>query len=224
MTFNPRGWSPGLIEKRYANIAPSSYSEADRTVECVISRGSPVPRFYGMEVLRIAPDAVVIDRLLSTGIPFLDSHLQIGIDSALGKFTRIWFDGGALVGKVKFNDTPKGRLAAGMIGRGEIAGVSAGYRVLDWLITDENGDVVDPEADRIRWDDTGLTFTATRWELLECSAVLVAADASAAIRSHVGNAEHGASYDTQVRMEVRSRMAQRQRMHDLGQAAFDKLQ
>jgi hypothetical protein len=132
MTFVPRGWSPGLIEKRYADIAPASFDAEASTVECVISRGSPVQRIFGIEKLRIAPDAVIIDRVIGVGIPFLDSHQQVGIDNALGKFTRIWFPGdGSLVGKVKFNDTPKGRLAAGMIARGEIGGVSAGYRVLD---------------------------------------------------------------------------------------------
>jgi hypothetical protein len=210
MTFVPRGWSPGLIEKRYADITPITFDADARTVECVISRGSPVQRFYGTEVLRIDPSAVIIDRLISVGIPFLDSHQQIGIDNALGKFTRIWFPGdGSLVGKVKFNDTPKGRLAAGMIARGEIGGVSAGYRVLDWLIEDEDGSVIDPETDRLRWDDTGLIFTAARWELLECSAVLVAADASAAIRGL--NAHHDVG-------DVRARMEARQRMHARTQA------
>jgi len=211
-TFTPRGWSPGLIEKRYADITPSTYDADARTVECVISRGSPVQRFYGTEVLRIDPTAVIIDRLIGVGIPFLDSHQQIGIDNALGKFTRIWFPGdGSLVGKVKFNDTPKGTLAAGMIARGEIGGVSAGYRVLDWEITDEDGDVLDPEYDRIAWDDAGLTFTAARWELLECSAVLVAADATAAIR---GLEAHHNIDDVRARMMARERMATRQRMMD----------
>jgi hypothetical protein len=203
---------PGQIEKRFADIAPSTFNADDRTVECVISRGSPVQRIFGVEKLRIAPDAVIIDRLISTGIPFLDSHQQIGIDNALGKFQRIWFPGdGSIVGKIRFNNTPKGKLASGMIARGEISGVSCGYKVLDWEITDENGDVLDPEHDRIRWDDTGLTFEATSWELLEVSAVLVAADASAAIRSLAGIDQIG---------DIRARMLTRQRMHDLAQATF----
>jgi hypothetical protein len=198
----------------------------------VISRGSPVQRIFGIEKLRIDPSAVIIDRLISTGIPFLDSHQQIGIDNALGKFQRIWFPGdGSLVGKIKFNNTPKGKLAAGMIGRGEISGVSCGYKVLDWEITDENGDVLDPEHDRIRWDDTGLTFEATSWELLEVSAVLVAADSSAAIR---GLAIGHSVADTLARMEarqrmngaseisdIRSRMQSRQAMYEASQVSLD---
>jgi hypothetical protein len=132
----PKGWTPGKIEKRYADITPSTFDTDARTVECVISRGSPVQRIYGIEKLRIAPDAVDISRLISVGIPFLDSHQQVGIDNALGKFCRIWFDGGALIGKIRFNDTARGKVAAGMVRRGEISGVSCGYRVLSWLIED----------------------------------------------------------------------------------------
>jgi hypothetical protein len=230
--LSPPGWNAGQIEKRFADIAPSTYDADNRTVECVISRGSPVQRIYGLEKLRIAPDAVIIDRLIGVGIPFLDSHQQVGIDNALGKFTRIWFPGdGSLVGKIAFNATPKGTLAAGMIGRGEIGGVSCGYRVLDWLIEDDDGNTIDPETERIRWDDDGLTFTAAKWELLEVSAVLVAADASASIRGlGIG---HSVA-DTLARMEsrqnmrnaseiadIRARMQSRQAMHDLAQAQLD---
>lgn len=200
----------GKIEKRYADIAPSTYNADARTVECVISRGSPVQRIFGVEKLRIAPDAVIIDRLISVGIPFLDSHQQIGIDNALGKFQRIWFPGdGSLVGKIKFNNTPKGKRVAGMVARGEISGVSCGYKVLDWLIEDEDGNTIDPETDRIRWDDSGLVFTANTWELLEVSAVLVAADSSAAMRGLINY--HNVD-DVRARMESRERMASRSRM------------
>jgi Caudovirus prohead serine protease len=136
-TFAPRGWTPGMVEKRFANTMPTSYSADDRTVDCVISRGSPVQRFYGTETLRIHRDAVIVDRLIGTGIPLLDSHKQGGIINALGKVTRIWFDDGSLMSKVKFNETPQGRLAEGTVARGELTGISAGYRVEKWEIRDE---------------------------------------------------------------------------------------
>jgi hypothetical protein len=61
-----------------------------------------------------------------------------------------------------------------MVARGEITGVGAGYRVEQWLITDEDGGIVDEKS--VRWDDD-LTFTATRWQLLEASLVGVPAPA-----------------------------------------------
>ncbi|UVO34682.1 HK97 family phage prohead protease [Bradyrhizobium arachidis] len=162
--------------------APSSYDAKSRSADAVISMGSPVKRFYGIEKLRISPDAVDLSRMASAGIPLLDSHNQRGIENHLGRFTRTWFKDGALMGRLQFNDTERGRLAEGMVARGEIAGISAGYIVTKWSITDGEGNVLDPEKDRIRMDDD-LTFTATRWELLEASLVTVPADASAMIRS-----------------------------------------
>jgi hypothetical protein len=178
----PRGWSATAIDKRFISTTPSSYDADSRTVEAVLSKGSPVARFYGTEVLRIDSKSVVLDRLASGGIPILDSHQQVGISNSIGKLQKAWIDHGALVGKISFHDTEQGRAAEGMVARNEITGISAGYRVMSWEITDEDGTVVDPEKDRIRWDDN-MTFTATRWELLECSLVAVPADADAAIRS-----------------------------------------
>ncbi len=159
---------------------PTSYDKDQHTVEAVISMGSPVERPYGMEVLRISPHAVDLSRLHDGGIPFLDHHSQAGIDQVLGRVTDAWIERGRLMGRIKFARTAQGRKAEGMVARGELTGISAGYRVDEWLITDEDGDVVD-ERD-IRWDDK-LTFTATRWQLFEASLVGVPADAASSIRS-----------------------------------------
>jgi hypothetical protein len=79
-----------------------------------------------------------------------------------------------------FAQTEQGKKAEGMVARGELTGISAGYRVDEWLITDEDGDVVDER--NVRWDDK-LTFTATRWQLFEASLVGVPADGASMIRS-----------------------------------------
>jgi phage head maturation protease len=180
-TFNTRSMA-GLIDTRFADVAPASYNANDHTFDCVISMGSPVKRFYGTEVLRISPQAVDLTRLESGGIPFLDHHSQDGIDRVLGRFTETWFKRGALMGRAKFAQTPQGQKAEGMVARGEIAGISAGYRVEEWEITDVDGKVIDPDKDRVRFDDE-LTFTATRWQLFEASLVGVPADAASSIRS-----------------------------------------
>ena len=86
-----------------------------------------------------------------------------------------------------------------MVARGEIAGVSAGYRVEEWEITNADGKVVDPDNDRLRWDED-LTFTATRWQLFEASLVSVPADASSMIRS-LGGCD--AIADIKARMRAR---------------------
>src|ERR1700694_3892685 len=113
----PKGWHAGLVEHRFAETKPlpSTYSKAGRTVDAVISRGSPVPRFYGTEVLRIDPASVIVDRLIAGGGSLLDSHQQIGIGNSLGRVQRVWFSGGALMGQLAFNDTAEGRKAEGMV-------------------------------------------------------------------------------------------------------------
>jgi phage head maturation protease len=165
--------------------------------------GSPVERPYGTEVLRIAPDAVDHSRLREGGIPLLDHHRQDGINSILGRLTDAWFERGALVGRFAFNKTPEGQKAEGMVARGEVTGISAGYRVDQWLITNADGDVVDER--NVRWDDN-LTFTATRWQLFETSLVSVPADAASSIRSLGGC--------NLVIADVIARMQARQRMYD----------
>ena len=127
----------------------------------------------------------------------------------LGRLIETWFERGALVGKFKLNATPEGKKAEGMVARGEITGISAGYRVEDWEITDEDGDVVDEAS--VRWDDD-LTFTATRWQLFEASLAGVPADASAAVRSMMSRGGN-AVVDIRARMRARQRIVMRRRRH-----------
>jgi hypothetical protein len=175
----------------------------------VISVGSPVKRPYGIEVLKISRDAVIPTRIKNGGIPLLDSHDQYGLDNALGRVVAAWVEGGKLFGTFKFNLTDKGRRAEGMVARGEIGGISAGYRVVTWEIKDKDGHVLDPEIDRIRYDD-GLTWTAVRWELLEASLVTVPADVMASVRSAGGDCAVPAAVwrvaDLIGRMKARARM------------------
>jgi phage head maturation protease len=185
---------------------PLSYDKHEHTVEAVISTGAAVAREYGTEVLRIAPDAVDLSRLHDGGgIPLLDHHSQAGIDSVLGRLTDAWLERGALVGRFKFAQTEQGKKAEGMVARGELTGVSAGYRVDQWEIRDADGRVVDPDKDRVRWDDD-LTYTATRWQLFEASLVGVPADAASAIRSM--------SFCDPDLDNIVARMQARQRIHD----------
>lgn len=207
-----RRWRPALIETRLAALGPGTYDKKARTVDAVLSLGSPVKRFYGTEVLRIDQEAIDLSRLQQGGIPVLDSHNQQGIGSALGRVKQAWISRGALMGKLSFHQTPEGRKAEGMVARGEITGISAGYRVEDWEITDGQGRLLDPELDRIRWDDD-LTYTATRWELLEASLVTVPADASASIRSYGDRALTFPSIFQNRNADIRMRMSIRQKMY-----------
>jgi hypothetical protein len=153
----------------------------------------------------------------------LDSHQQGSIAHALGRVTATWFRGNAFMGRLAFNQTSEGRKAEGMVARGEIAGISAGYRVEEWEVADSDGRFVDP--DSMRWDEDDLTFTATRWELLETSLVTVPADAGAGIRSYPSGQDRALviadlSQRVQILTSVRARMESRQRMYDKQEALF----
>jgi phage head maturation protease len=197
-----------LADTDAVSSGPLTYDKKAHTVEAVISKGSPVARLYGTEVLRISPDAIDLSRLGEGGIPLLDHHSQAGIDQILGRVTYAWIERGALMGRIKFNQTEQGKKAEGMVARGELTGVSAGYRVDTWEIADADGNVLDPDKDRVRWDDD-LTFTATRWQLFEASLVGVPADAVASVRSLAGKDKLS---DIIARVGARHRMAMRARL------------
>jgi hypothetical protein len=209
----------GEITYRFAAGSTSSFDASARSVDAVISMGSPVQRFYGTEVLKISPEAVDLDRMKGGSIiPLLDSHQADSISHALGRVTRTWFSRGALMGTLAFNETPQGELAMGMVSRGEIAGISAGYCVREWEISDEDGRVIDPEVERIRWDQDGLTFTAVRWALHEASLVSIPADKFSGVRSMGTGIDRAlaSNYnitDVGTRMLVRQRMTERQSAH-----------
>lgn len=177
-----KGRDMHVMDTRFADVKPQSFNKGERTVDAVLSMGSEVKRFYGREALQISPKACDLSRMESGGVPVLDHHKQDGIDSMLGRVTETWFRNKALMGRLKFNETPRGEMALGMVSRGEVAGVSIGYAVDEWRITDKEGNVIDPQKDRMRWDDD-LLFTGTRWKLFEASLVGVPADSVATVRS-----------------------------------------
>jgi hypothetical protein len=99
--------------------------------------------------------------------------------------------------------------------------VSAGYRVLDWEIRNQDGDIIDPARDRIQFDDD-LTFTAVRWELLECSPVTVPADNLASVRFDAGLADQALPRSVIDRLDLLAGMRVRQAMYDRQAAAAEK--
>src|SRR5664280_2151548 len=106
------------VEKRLQDLSPATYDEEHRTVDAVLSRGSPVQRVYGLEKLEISRKAVDLSRMTTSGISVLDSHQQVGIANSLGKLTRVWIEtdstGRALMGTIRFHETREGKKAEAM--------------------------------------------------------------------------------------------------------------
>ena len=172
---------PPATQTRFAQPEIESYDAKTHSVVAVLSTGAPVKREYGTEVLTISPSAIDLSRAKSGLVPIIDSHKIEGINNVLGRVTDIWFEKGKLVGRLTFDSSDAGRNAEGLVSRGTIRGVSIGYSVSSWIVTDsDSGDVVD--SSRLRWDGE-YTFTANRFSIMELSLVSVPADPLAMIRS-----------------------------------------
>jgi phage head maturation protease len=102
-----------------------------------------------------------------------------------------------------FGLTPQADLAWGMVKRGELSGISIGYRVTEWSVTDEDGEIIDQEL--AYSNAASFIYRAERWELLEASLVSVGADAGAGVR-------YSTAFDNLD--NVRARMQARQSISD----------
>lgn len=150
-----------ILETRAATIAPATLNRDDGTVDVVLSTGAPVKRAGYVERLAIDPAAVTI----APRLPVLDSHRQASIQDVKGRVENVRFEAGQIVATLRISDPA----ALAAIERGDVTGVSIGYRVTKWQ------DSSDATGQRVR--------TATAWELVECSLVAIPADPQALIRS-----------------------------------------
>lgn len=150
-----------ILETRAATIAPATLNRDDGTVDVVLSTGAPVKRAGYVERLSIAPAAVTI----APRLPVLDSHRQASIQDVKGRVENVRFEAGQIVATLRISDPA----ALAAIERGDVTGVSIGYRVTKWQ------DSSDATGQRVR--------TATAWELVEASLVAIPADPQALIRS-----------------------------------------
>lgn len=145
-----------------ATFKPGSLDMEAGTADVVLTTGAPVQRAGHVEVLGILPENVEF----AARIPLLDSHRQHSIADIKGSVSNIRFEPGAVVGTMTITDPA----ALAAVARGDVTGVSVGYRVKKW------SEGRDPKSGkRIR--------TATLFEIVEASLVAVPADALATIRS-----------------------------------------
>lgn len=156
--------------QRFAGFAPGSYDQAARSVEAVLSVGTPVVRCGFVEELAIEADAIDLTRAAAGLVPLLNAHNQWDVNAVLGRVADVRVDGGQLIGRLVFGETEEGRRIEAMVARGELRGVSIGYNIARWEIV--SADAAGTE-----------TWRATRWELMEVSLVPVPADPMTGVRS-----------------------------------------
>jgi HK97 family phage prohead protease len=154
------------------SITPDSYDAEKHTVDVVMSMGSPVQRWFGIEQLSMDPKTVDLSRVVMGQCKVLDTHDGSTIGSIIGKVLTASIKSGELGGTLQFAQTTIGQEAEGMVARGELSGISIGYLVAVWRL--------------IAMDDVGNeTWEAAEWSLLEVSFCSTPADPNAGVRSAV---------------------------------------
>lgn len=174
---------------RSLDVVPDSYNSAERTVEAVLSAGTPVRRYHFTEELEISAEAIDLARVTGGICPLLDTHNQYQLDGVIGRVLSVRIENGQLIGVLAFADTPAGRDIEARVASGELRAISIGYRVKKWQMTEE--------------DENGHeTWRAVSWELLEASLVPVPADPNAVVRSAPGNPDHGPQEEDDMRRNL----------------------
>ncbi|MHB0706017.1 phage major capsid protein [Roseomonas mucosa] len=143
-------------------LRPASFNREARTVEIVLTTGAEVLRPGYRERLDTSGESVE----LPASLPLLDTHRQGSIRDILGRVTNLRREGGQIVGTAHIYDAA----TLDMVERGDLRGVSIGYRVASWA------ESIDP-ADRTK------IRSARRWVLQEASFVAIPADSGATVRS-----------------------------------------
>jgi HK97 family phage major capsid protein/HK97 family phage prohead protease len=138
--------------------------EDEDTVPLALSSEYGVERWFGREILDHSPGAVDLSRA-EAGIPLLDAHDSGSVRSQIGVIERLELGADRkLRGVARFSRRPEARAILQDVRDGIIRAVSIGYRIREMVLE--------------RADDSGETYRATRWELLEGSLVPVPADPS----------------------------------------------
>lgn len=180
---------------RAATLVPSTYNEADNTVEVIWTTGSRRRAFdywndtLYEEELVVSTDAVDMTRFEAGVVQVLDGHkVYGGVSSILGVATRGWIDGGE--GRALLRLSQREELAGIVadIKAGIIRSISFGYSV-------ERYEIVRAQD---RTDGVNLPlYRAVRWTPQEISFVTVPADPGAQTRGQQQAADSSARNGSQ---------------------------
>lgn len=176
---------------RELSIESSIDAEA-RTVELSFSSDTPYRRFnfwenrYYEEILSHEPGAVDLERLTQIGVVLVNHDSR---KLPVGAVEKAWIDGRKGRALVRFDDDDESESVFQKVRKGIMRGVSVGYVVSEWQITQ-------PTDGRLAVE------VATKWEPLEISIVSVPADASVGVGRSFFADEENAEGGKQMELEV----------------------
>lgn len=173
---------------REATLIPSTFNEADNTVDVVWTTGSRVRRYDWYsdapyeEELAVTPEAVDMSRFDAGTVQVLDGHrVYGGVASIIGIAVRASIENGE--GRATLRLSTRAEMAGVVadIRAGIIRSISFGYNVTRYEITR----AID------RTDGVNMPlYRAVSWQPYEISFVTVPADADASTRSQPANGVH----------------------------------
>jgi hypothetical protein len=166
---------------RAAELVPSTYNEADNTIDVVWTTGAMGRRYDWYndiqydEDLVVTPEAVDMSRFEAGVVQVLDNHqVSGGIQSIIGVAVRGSIENGEGRATLRLSGRPELAGVVADIRAGIIRSISFTYRVKQYEIT--------RAADRTDGGTVPL-YTATSWEPYEISFVTVPFDAGSSSRS-----------------------------------------
>lgn len=179
---DPRNMPP---LSRAAELVPSTFNEADNTIEVVWTTGASVRRYDWYndtpydEALLVTPEAVDMSRFDAGTVQVLDGHrVYGGVSAILGIALRGSIENGEGRATLRLSSRPEVAGIVGDIKAGIIRAISFGYQVTRYEIT--------RAIDRTDGVNVPL-YTAAAWQPNEISFVTVGADADASTRDQPTN-------------------------------------
>lgn len=160
----------------------------ERAVRLSFSSETPYERWYGLEILDHAGDAVNLMRLNELGC-LLFNHNR---DTVIGKILKAWVEDGRACANVEFDDDDASEIIRQKVLSGTLKGVSVGYMVTVWEDVGANAKSSDGRF-------TGPCMIAKRWEPLEVSIVSVPADATVGVGRDIKNFKEETAMDQENR-------------------------
>lgn len=179
---DPRNMPPVT---RAAQLVPSTFNEADNTIDVVWTTGARVRRYDWWtetayeEELAVTPEAVDMSRFEAGTVQVLDGHRTYGgVDAILGIAIRGSIENGEGKATLKLSTRPEVAGIVADIRAGIIRSISFGYSISKYEITR----AID------RTDGVNMPlYRAVAWQPNEISFVTVPADPDASTRSQPAN-------------------------------------
>lgn len=171
---------PNNAGTRTANgISIRSVEENERKFTISFSSEKPVVRYWGLEILDHAENAVDLERIKEVGC-LLFNHNR---DRVVGKITNAWVEDRRCYAEVEFDDDDESEKIRAKVASGTLTGVSVAYEVDSWE---------EVASGKVSADGrfTGPCEIARKWSPLEISIVSIPADPTVGVGREMENIDN----------------------------------